>query len=124
MAERAGVSKDTVRRIWNELGIQPHRVDTFEVSNDPRFAEKLIDDEPTSSTNSPDRPSSTAQRDRGPGGGRRRASGAVDLVAGAGGVVADLLGDELLALDGPSVLLAATNPERDSWVRIAIGLSS
>lgn len=43
MAERAGVSKDTVRRIWNELGIQPHRIDTFKVSNDPAFTEKLID---------------------------------------------------------------------------------
>ena len=43
MAERAGVSKDTVRRIWNELGLQPHRVDTFKVSNDPRFTEKLVD---------------------------------------------------------------------------------
>ena len=43
MAERAGVSKDTVRRIWNELGIQPHRVETFKVSNDPAFTEKLID---------------------------------------------------------------------------------
>ncbi len=43
MAERAGVSKDTVRRIWNELGIQPHRVDTFKLSNDPAFTEKLID---------------------------------------------------------------------------------
>lgn len=43
MAERTGVSKDTVRRIWNELGLQPHRVETFKVSNDPRFEEKLID---------------------------------------------------------------------------------
>jgi transposase len=43
MAERAGVGKDTVRRIWNELGIQPHRVETFKVSNDPAFTEKLID---------------------------------------------------------------------------------
>ncbi len=43
MAEQAGVSKDTVRRIWNELGLQPHRIDTFKVSNDPRFTEKLID---------------------------------------------------------------------------------
>ena len=43
MAERAGVSKDTVQRIWNELGLQPHRVDTFKVSNDPAFTEKLID---------------------------------------------------------------------------------
>ena len=43
ISERAGVSKDTVRRIWNELGIQPHRVDTFKLSNDPAFTEKLID---------------------------------------------------------------------------------
>jgi transposase len=43
MAERAGVSKDTVRRIWNELGLQPHRVETFKVSNDPAFADKLVD---------------------------------------------------------------------------------
>lgn len=43
MAERAGVSKDTVQRIWNELGLQPHRVDTFKVSSDPAFTEKLID---------------------------------------------------------------------------------
>jgi transposase len=43
MAEHAGVSKDTVRRIWNELGLQPHRVETFKVSNDPAFAEKLVD---------------------------------------------------------------------------------
>jgi len=43
MAGRAGVSKDTVRRIWNELGIQPHRVETFKVSNDPAFTERLID---------------------------------------------------------------------------------
>ena len=43
MAEHAGMSKDSVQRIWSELGIQPHRVDTFKVSNDPRFTEKLID---------------------------------------------------------------------------------
>lgn len=43
MAERAGVSKDAVRRIWNDLGLQPHRVETFKVSNDPAFTEKLVD---------------------------------------------------------------------------------
>jgi transposase len=43
MAERVGVSPATVQRIWSELGLQPHRVDTFKISNDPRFAEKLID---------------------------------------------------------------------------------
>ncbi|WP_460829485.1 IS630 family transposase [Nocardioides hungaricus] len=43
MAERVGVSPATVQRIWSELGLQPHRVDSFKVSNDPRFTEKLID---------------------------------------------------------------------------------
>jgi len=38
-----GVSPATVQRIWSELGLQPHRVDTFKVSTDPRFSEKLID---------------------------------------------------------------------------------
>jgi transposase len=43
MADRVGVSPASVQRIWSELGLQPHRVDTFKVSNDPRFTEKLID---------------------------------------------------------------------------------
>jgi transposase len=43
LAERVGVSKDTVRRLWSELGLKPHRVDTFKVSNDPRFEDKLVD---------------------------------------------------------------------------------
>jgi transposase len=43
MAERVGVSPASVQRIWHDLGLQPHRVETFKVSNDPRFAEKLID---------------------------------------------------------------------------------
>ena len=43
MAARVGVSPATVQRIWSELGLKPHRVDTFKVSNDPRFTEKLVD---------------------------------------------------------------------------------
>jgi transposase len=43
MAERVGVSKDSVRRLWTELGLKPHRVDAFKVSNDSHFEEKLID---------------------------------------------------------------------------------
>lgn len=43
MAERAGVSKDTVRRVWVARGLKPHQVKTFKLSNDPRFEEKLID---------------------------------------------------------------------------------
>lgn len=43
MAERVGVSPATVQRIWSELGLRPHRVDNFKVSNDPHFQDKLID---------------------------------------------------------------------------------
>ena len=43
MAKEAGVSHSTVQRIWDEVGIKPHRVETFKVSNDPAFEEKLID---------------------------------------------------------------------------------
>jgi len=43
MAKRIGVSPATVQRIWSELGLQPHRIDSFKASNDPRFTEKLID---------------------------------------------------------------------------------
>lgn len=43
MAKQVGVGKDTVARVWKELGLTPHRVDTFKVSNDPLFTEKLID---------------------------------------------------------------------------------
>lgn len=43
MAAEVGVSPATVQRIWSELGLKPHRVEAFKVSNDPRFSEKLID---------------------------------------------------------------------------------
>ncbi len=43
MADRVGVSKDTVRRVWQARGLKPHLVKTFKLSNDPRFDEKLID---------------------------------------------------------------------------------
>jgi hypothetical protein len=32
-----------VRRIWHAHGLKPHRVETFKVSNDKHFAEKLED---------------------------------------------------------------------------------
>jgi transposase len=41
MAEAVGISEASVRRIWHKNGLKPHLVDTFKVSNDPRFAEKL-----------------------------------------------------------------------------------
>jgi transposase len=43
MAERAGVSEATVRRIWRAHGLKPHLSRTFKVSQDPQFAEKLAD---------------------------------------------------------------------------------
>jgi transposase len=43
MAKQVGVSPATVQRIWSDLGLQPHRVETFKVSKDPRFEDKLID---------------------------------------------------------------------------------
>jgi hypothetical protein len=43
MAARAGVSSATVQRIWSARGLQPHRVETFKLSNDPQFEEKLVD---------------------------------------------------------------------------------
>jgi transposase len=43
MAKAQGVSKDTVQRIWSARGLKPHRVDTFKLSNDKRFEEKLTD---------------------------------------------------------------------------------
>ena len=43
MSKAHGVSPATVQRIWSARGLQPHRVDTFKLSNDPRFEEKLVD---------------------------------------------------------------------------------
>ncbi len=33
----------TVRRAWRDNGLQPHRTKGFKVSNNPQFAEKLVD---------------------------------------------------------------------------------
>lgn len=43
MAEAAGISEASVRRIWRSHGLKPHLIKTFKVSNDPEFAEKLED---------------------------------------------------------------------------------
>jgi transposase len=43
MAAAQGVSPATVQRIWSARGLQPHRVETFKLSHDERFEEKLID---------------------------------------------------------------------------------
>jgi transposase len=43
MAKAQGVSPATVQRIWSARGLKPHRVETFKLSNDRRFEEKLVD---------------------------------------------------------------------------------
>jgi transposase len=43
MAEKQGVSKATVNRIWQSHNLQPHRIDRFKLSRDPKFLEKLTD---------------------------------------------------------------------------------
>jgi transposase len=43
MAAATGLSDSTIGRIWREHGLKPHRVETFKLSTDPRFVEKLED---------------------------------------------------------------------------------
>jgi transposase len=43
MAHAQGVSQSTVRRIWDAHGLQPHRTESFKISKDKRFVEKLTD---------------------------------------------------------------------------------
>ncbi|SCL17264.1 IS630 family transposase [Micromonospora inyonensis] len=43
MAERSGLSKSTIGRIWRDFGLKPHRADTFKLSTDPQFIEKVVD---------------------------------------------------------------------------------
>jgi transposase len=43
MARAMGISEAMVRRIWHQHGLQPHRVERFKQSKDPRFVEKLRD---------------------------------------------------------------------------------
>ena len=43
MSKRTGLSNATVGRIWRAFGLQPHRVETFKLSTDPLFIEKVRD---------------------------------------------------------------------------------
>jgi transposase len=43
MAKATGLSDSTIGRIWREHGLKPHLVETFKLSNDPKFVEKLRD---------------------------------------------------------------------------------
>jgi len=43
MAKEVGISHLSVHRIWKQHGLAPHRVETFKMSKDLRFVEKLRD---------------------------------------------------------------------------------
>lgn len=43
MAKAAGITTWQVRQIWDAADLKPHRLKSFKISNDPHFAEKVID---------------------------------------------------------------------------------
>ena len=43
MAHEAGLSQTAVSRIWCAFGLQPHRQETFKLSTDPMFVDKVRD---------------------------------------------------------------------------------
>jgi transposase len=43
MAQRSGMSQSAVSRIWRAFGLRPHRSETFKLSSDPAFIEKVRD---------------------------------------------------------------------------------
>ncbi len=43
MAKASGLSQTTISRIWRAFGLKPHRQDTFKLSTDPYFVEKVRD---------------------------------------------------------------------------------
>ncbi|MGW3696954.1 IS630 family transposase [Streptomyces sp. NPDC005134] len=43
MAKRTGLSKSTIGRIWRQFELKPHIQDSFKLSTDPQFVEKVVD---------------------------------------------------------------------------------
>jgi transposase len=43
MAREVGLTQSAVHRIWRAFGLQPHRVETWKLSRDPQFVEKVRD---------------------------------------------------------------------------------
>jgi transposase len=43
LAKASGLSQTSVMRIWHAFGLQPHRTETFKLSTDPLFIEKVRD---------------------------------------------------------------------------------
>ena len=60
MAKSQGISKSTINNIWRAHNLKPHRVETFKLSRDPKFLDKMIDvvglySEPSSGRSKPGR---------------------------------------------------------------------
>jgi transposase len=43
LAARTGMSQSAVSRIWRAFGLKPHKVETFKISKDPLFVDKVRD---------------------------------------------------------------------------------
>lgn len=43
MAQRTGLSKSTIGRIWKRFDLKPHLRDSFKLSTDPQFVAKVVD---------------------------------------------------------------------------------
>jgi transposase len=43
LANKLGLSQSTVARVWRAFGLQPHRSETFKLSTDPLFVDKVRD---------------------------------------------------------------------------------
>jgi transposase len=43
LAKKLGLSQTTVGKVWRAFGLQPHRVETFKLSTDPLFIDKVRD---------------------------------------------------------------------------------
>ena len=43
LARRVGMSQTAISRIWRAFGLKPHLVDTFKLSTDPQFIDKVRD---------------------------------------------------------------------------------
>nr|WP_253253012.1 hypothetical protein [Rhodococcus erythropolis] len=43
MAEKTGLPKSTIGRIWRKFELKPHLADGFKLSTDPQFIDKVVD---------------------------------------------------------------------------------
>jgi transposase len=43
LAAQTGMTQSSISRIWRAFGLKPHRVDTFKISKDPLFVDKVRD---------------------------------------------------------------------------------